>query len=92
MTTTYDHDQITTTDPTPHGHITTTYDYDQTTSDHGHTTTTYDRITTYTTVTVPRPNIHTTVMPTYPELDGPCLLYTSPSPRDATLSRMPSSA
>ena len=29
----------------------------------------------------------TTVSPT-----GPCLLYTSPSPRDATLSRMPSSA
>ena len=25
-------------------------------------------------------------------VDGPCLLYTSPSPRDATLSRMPSSA
>ena len=25
-------------------------------------------------------------------LDGFCLLYTSPSPRDATLSRMPSSA
>ena len=25
-------------------------------------------------------------------LDGRCLLYTSPSPRDATLSRMPSSA
>ena len=25
-------------------------------------------------------------------LIGPCLLYTSPSPRDATLSRMPSSA
>ena len=25
-------------------------------------------------------------------LGGPCLLYTSPSPRDATLSRMPSSA
>ena len=24
--------------------------------------------------------------------DGACLLYTSPSPRDATLSRMPSSA
>ena len=24
--------------------------------------------------------------------DSPCLLYTSPSPRDATLSRMPSSA
>ena len=27
----------------------------------------------------------------FPQL-GPCLLYTSPSPRDATLSRMPSSA
>ena len=26
------------------------------------------------------------------ESGGPCLLYTSPSPRDATLSRMPSSA
>ena len=26
------------------------------------------------------------------ELGGYCLLYTSPSPRDATLSRMPSSA
>ena len=26
------------------------------------------------------------------ERGGPCLLYTSPSPRDATLSRMPSSA
>ena len=25
-------------------------------------------------------------------LSGRCLLYTSPSPRDATLSRMPSSA
>ena len=25
-------------------------------------------------------------------LDGSCLLYTSPSPRDNTLSRMPSSA
>ena len=25
-------------------------------------------------------------------LPSPCLLYTSPSPRDATLSRMPSSA
>ena len=25
-------------------------------------------------------------------LTDPCLLYTSPSPRDATLSRMPSSA
>ena len=27
-----------------------------------------------------------------PEKYGGCLLYTSPSPRDATLSRMPSSA
>ena len=26
------------------------------------------------------------------DLDDVCLLYTSPSPRDATLSRMPSSA
>ena len=26
------------------------------------------------------------------EIPGSCLLYTSPSPRDATLSRMPSSA
>ena len=26
------------------------------------------------------------------DLEIPCLLYTSPSPRDATLSRMPSSA
>ena len=28
----------------------------------------------------------------YDSLEGSCLLYTSPSPRDATLSRMPSSA
>ena len=27
-----------------------------------------------------------------PDRNQPCLLYTSPSPRDATLSRMPSSA
>ena len=27
-----------------------------------------------------------------PLLPGPCLLYTSPSPRDRTRSRMPSSA
>ena len=26
------------------------------------------------------------------DIGGSCLLYTSPSPRDATLSRMPSSA
>ena len=30
-------------------------------------------------------------IPAVPECTG-CLLYTSPSPRDATLSRMPSSA
>ena len=29
---------------------------------------------------------------TRPDLFKTCLLYTSPSPRDATLSRMPSSA
>ena len=28
----------------------------------------------------------------YTKEDADCLLYTSPSPRDATLSRMPSSA
>ena len=28
----------------------------------------------------------------HPEVARTCLLYTSPSPRDATLSRMPSSA
>ena len=34
-----------------------------------------------------------TAMPRYDlERFGACLLYTSPSPRDATLSRMPSSA
>ena len=31
-------------------------------------------------------------MSTIPENLNTCLLYTSPSPRDATLSRMPSSA
>ena len=29
---------------------------------------------------------------TDPSVDRDCLLYTSPSPRDATLSRMPSTA
>ena len=29
---------------------------------------------------------------THPKVTQACLLYTSPSPRDATLSRMPSSA
>ena len=32
------------------------------------------------------------VQNTYTVMDNNCLLYTSPSPRDATLSRMPSSA
>ena len=36
-------------------------------------------------------NHHTTSQPPSPH-QYPCLLYTSPSPRDATLSRMPSSA
>ena len=31
-------------------------------------------------------------LPVVLDLIDPCLLYTSPSPRDATLSRMPSSA
>ena len=37
---------------------------------------------------------HSLADPIYelPEDDRDCLLYTSPSPRDATLSRMPSSA
>ena len=38
--------------------------------------------------------VHIKITPTYtgcPAMDT-CLLYTSPSPRDATLSRMPSSA
>ena len=36
--------------------------------------------------------IYTCPMHQEVEQVGPCLLYTSPSPRDATLSRMPSSA
>ena len=32
------------------------------------------------------------IMPIATDMSGICLLYTSPSPRDATLSRMPSSA
>ena len=35
---------------------------------------------------------HQECAPWYYYNPGPCLLYTSPSPRDATLSRMPSSA
>ena len=35
-------------------------------------------------------NVGTNAKPTIVDID--CLLYTSPSPRDATLSRMPSSA
>ena len=37
------------------------------------------------------PGVHTLWLPVVPLQMG-CLLYTSPSPRDATLSRMPSSA
>ena len=40
-------------------------------------------------------DINKAVINLYREVGGdnyPCLLYTSPSPRDATLSRMPSSA
>jgi len=36
--------------------------------------------------------VHQLIPPTHDELVKCCLLYTSPSPRDATLSRMPSSA
>ena len=41
-----------------------------------------------------RGNEMTEVLTEFPHLKDPktCLLYTSPSPRDATLSRMPSSA
>ena len=37
---------------------------------------------------------HPPLLPVYPvtRANSSCLLYTSPSPRDATLSRMPSSA
>ena len=41
-------------------------------------------------VTVPKGFV--TDMASVPRLCWACLLYTSPSPRDATLSRMPSSA
>ena len=37
-------------------------------------------------------NIPNMALGTFATRAGPCLLYTSPSPRDATLSRMPSSA
>ena len=40
--------------------------------------------------TPPPPPVTTSQAPTI--LSDTCLLYTSPSPRDATLSRMPSSA
>ena len=39
---------------------------------------------------VRRPHLHRSLP--HIVLPYPCLLYTSPSPRDATLSRMPSSA
>ena len=37
------------------------------------------------------PLVQTIIVPDGPDV-ADCLLYTSPSPRDATLSRMPSSA
>ena len=37
-------------------------------------------------------NLDVKVVKGLPSLPSVCLLYTSPSPRDATLSRMPSSA
>ena len=40
----------------------------------------------------PAPERKPRVRPASPSAPIPCLLYTSPSPRDATLSRMPSSA
>ena len=41
-----------------------------------------------------QPEIHEEIedIVTFTTESGDCLLYTSPSPRDATLSRMPSSA
>ena len=39
-----------------------------------------------------KPNIEGLDSPTGKEEDTTCLLYTSPSPRDGLLSRMPSSA
>ena len=36
--------------------------------------------------------LHLTLIDEYSNLDSTCLLYTSPSPRDRTRSRMPSSA
>ena len=39
-----------------------------------------------------KPGIHHVISRLYKDMVCSCLLYTSPSPRDATLSRMPSSA
>ena len=38
------------------------------------------------------PSLLDSIRVDYYDKPTPCLLYTSPSPRDATLSRMPSSA
>ena len=37
-------------------------------------------------------NVNNVTKNIYPKYNKPCLLYTSPSPRDLDLSRMPSSA
>ena len=47
---------------------------------------------TYNRVRLERHNYYTGKAPAEVYVEDPCLLYTSPSPRDATLSRMPSSA
>ena len=49
------------------------------------------QISTYDAMQV-RPGMRVTREELQNDLNGICLLYTSPSPRDATLSRMPSSA
>ena len=45
----------------------------------------------YESLTTIKPDVILTMISAFGR-GGPCLLYTSPSPRDATLSRMPSSA
>ena len=79
--------KITTTKENPTTPTTTT----TTTSVIKPTTTTTTSTTTTSTTTTPTTTTPTTT-PTTTTPTTTCLLYTSPSPRDATLSRMPSSA